>query len=702
MQLAPLFSAHFISMRFLSPDARAVPVVRLSLLSAAFVSLLFLSTLLAVPQPVHAQDAVPDDSPAAVDAASAEDATSADDAPHTDDAPNVEPPAPNASADVNPTTSADAATGEDAVATPPAAAAPTTDEELADAIRALETPADQAVTDTVPTEDEAPTPVPPISDSSASVTGQTGTTAQPAKPQPSRVFADSVRYEGGLIIAESQDGKGVRLEGEDAQGQPVRVWADKIIVDTTARTLRAQGNARVERTRQVQRRGLDSNALLRGRQLETVTETLRGTDFQYNFGTQQGSLDKVKLQLVGFDVSAESLIINGRTYTASNVILRPGGLTEEETRIYGTPPFNIRARSATFDVGLPRPTSVISNGNADVSTGGSNQNGPSAIDGRQRASADPAAPRITVRGGALYFRNTRLFPIPSYVFRRINLGPREEQAYTLTPRITFSSVDGVLVTTRLVYPLSQKPDALTLNADLGVSARIGLRGGLSLEQPTRFGSFELSARKNDIVTAKLTNRIVLDRLPELSYNSPLLPLFKLPGNRLAGLRFNADIGRYAERTIGGGGGEVNSTREMGMVRFTTRGRNVEGPYLDLFTRIARYSNFDSRYRNNGFEVGYAGQLLPRVRGVISYSNTSIKGRTPFRFDRVDIRQELRTTFDIAITPRYLIPIDLRYDLSRNRFRDEQFGILRNYKTFAYGLTYSTAREQLRLEFRQGF
>jgi hypothetical protein len=480
----------------------------------------------------------------------------------------------------------------------------------------------------------------------------------------------------------------------------VRVWADKIVVNTTARTLEAQGNARVERTRQIQRPTLDSSPVLRGGRLETVTETLRGTNFRYNFDTQRGSLDAVQLQLVGFDVSASSLTINGRSYTAQNVLLRPGGLTEEEIRIYGTPPFNIRARSATFDTATPRPTSAISNG--DTSTNDAGRAGPPGIDGRDTQTAEPGTPRITVRGAGLYFRNTRLFPIPAYVFRRINLGPREEKAYTLTPRISFSSVDRVLVTTQLVYPLSTAPDGLTLNADIGVSARIGLRGGLSLVQPTRFGTFEFGARKNDIVTAKLTNRIVLDRLPELTYNSRLVPLFNLPGNRLAGLRFNAGIGRFAERTIGGGGSEVNSTREQGVVRFTTRGRNVEGPYLDLYARISRYSNSDSHYRNAGFEVGYAGQLLPRVRGVLSYSNTSIQGRTPFRFDEVDIRQELRSTFDIAITPRYLIPIDLRYDLSQSRFRDEKFGILRNYKTFAYGLTYSTAREELRFEVRQGF
>jgi hypothetical protein len=675
-------------MRFLPPDARAVPVVRLSLLSATFVTLLALSTLFIAWTPAQAQDAAPDNA-----ASSAADPGEA--------APDADTPAPEITGDTAQETAAEDGT-----------TATTTDEAVAEAIRALETPADAApigdaatdgaTPDGAPAVDATPAPVPDTTDTTPPVTSGTGTATPPATSQPAQIFADSVRYEGGVIIAESQNGDGVRLEGEDAQGQAVRVWAHKIIVDTTARTLRAQGNARVERTRQIQRKTLDSSPLLQGTRPETVTETLRGTDFQYNFDTQQGSLDKVQLQLVGFDVSAGSLTINGRSYTARNVLLRPGGLTDEEIKIYGTPPFNIRARSATFDAATTRPTSAISNGTGDTSTGDPGRAGPPGIDGRDARTAEAGAPRITVRGAGLYFRNTRLFPIPAYVFRRINLGPREEQAYTLTPRISFSSVDRVLVTTRLVYPLSTAPDGLTLNADLGVSARIGLRGGLALVQPTRFGSFELGARKNDIVTAKLTNRIVLDRLPELTYSSKLVPLFNLPGNRLAGLRFNAGIGRFAERTIGGGGGEVNSTREQGVVRFTTRGRNVEGPYVDLYARLSRYSNFDSRYRNAGFEVGYAGQLLPRVRGVVSYSNTSIKGRTPFRFDKVDIKEELRSTFDIAITPRYLIPIDLRFDLGQNRFREEKFGILRNYKTFAYGLTYSTAREELRFEVRQGF
>jgi hypothetical protein len=449
-------------MRFFSLDTRAVPVVRLSLLSASLVSLLSLSTLFTNPSLVQAQETVPDAPPAAVspeaDAPMSEDS---DDAPPADALPETDQQTDAASADAAPADTPPEDTGEDATSTL------ATDEAVADAVQALETLATELAAPDAGTEDESPSDASsPEATPTPAAAGSSGATTQTADKQQARIFADSVRYEGGLIIAESADGKGVRLEGEDAQGQPVRVWADKIIVDTVARTLRAQGNARVERTRQVQRRTLDTSPLLSGRRPETVTETLRGADFQYNFQTQQGSLDNVQLQLAGLDVSAASLSINGRSYTARNVLLRPGGLTEEEVRIYGTPPFNIRARSATFDAGLSRPTSAISNGNTDVSTG-PGAVGPPGTDGRETRNADPAAPRITVRGGALYFRNTRLFPIPSYVFRRINIGPREEQAYTLTPRISFSSVDGVLVTTQLVYPLSQQPDGLTLNADVG-------------------------------------------------------------------------------------------------------------------------------------------------------------------------------------------------------------------------------------------
>lgn len=57
---------------------------------------------------------------------------------------------------------------------------------------------------------------------------------------------------------------------------------------------------------------------------------------------------------------------------------------------------------------------------------------------------------------------------------------------------------------------------------------------------------------------------------------------------------------------------------------------------------------------------------------------------------------------MQITPRYLIPLDFRYDVDLGRFRDKSFGILRSYKYFAYGVAYNVARQDFHMEFRQGF
>lgn len=513
--------------------------------------------------------------------------------------------------------------------------------------------------------------------------------------------ADVVRYEGGLIIAESRGDKGVVFQTPDT-----RVQAERVELDTVRRTLKATGKVFVERKRVQKVKALIADSLeKRGifpENDETVTETLRGENLNYDFGRQTGALDNARLQLANFTVFTDKLTINGRFYTARNVVLRPGGLSEEELRIYGTPPFSLRAKTMTVET-LTRGGKTASSDSAssDVANGASTvspQNGNSAggIGGRQA--------RVSVKSAGLYFGKTRLLPVPSYVFNQLRNSPRQPQAFSLTPRINFNSADRVLVTTQLRYGFSPNPDGAALTADLGLSQRVGFRGGAAISSPTRFGNFSLGLRRNDIVTTQLTSRIELDRTPELNYGSPQVPLFALPGGRLAALSFSASAGKYRERLIGEDGGDssVSTNRTALSVNLTTRGRNVGGPYLDLFARTANYGNRSRNYDNAGFEIGYAGKLIPRVRGALSYRATTLSGSTPFRFDLVEIKRELRSTFDVELSPRYLVPVDLRYDLSQKRLRDQTYGLLRSYKDFAYGVVYQTSRRELRLEIRQGF
>jgi hypothetical protein len=501
-----------------------------------------------------------------------------------------------------------------------------------------------------------------------------------AVSSPSRLYAPSISYEGGTIVAQGTPENPVRLESPGA-----RIIAQSVRLDTVGKTVSAQGTVRVERQLKVQRyTAFGEKQRSKKGDSEIVTETLQGENFEYNYETKQGQLGATKMRLANFNISAESLIINGQKYVAHNVVVRPGGLSDEEIKIYGTPPFNLRLRDFTVDLSKPAATG------AEVSDTGKNDSASVNFGGRAYG-----------KGGWLYFKNTRILPVPSAFLNR-SLGKREESTYQITPRISTNSSDGILLTTKLYFPIAREnPDRLSLAADVGISTKIGFRGGVELESSNRLGNFSLGARINDIVETQLTNRIELDRLPELRYSTPKLALFDLPGGRSAGLKFGFVAGDYRERFTDGSR-ETRSSRLQGQMLFTTRLARRDGPYLDLFARASQYSVQPENLRTAGFEVGYMGPLTRRLSGRFSYSATSVSGSTPFRFDQIEIRRELRATFDILLTPRYIIPIDLRYDVDRHELRDKRFGILRNYKTFAYGVTYQSSRREIQLEIRQGF
>ena len=401
---------------------------------------------------------------------------------------------------------------------------------------------------------------------------------------------------------------------------------------------------------------------------ENFVSVLTGENLHYNFHTQQGHLDNAQVRLPDFNLYCSALTINGKAYTAHHVEIYPGGLTPEEMRIYGRPPISLRASTVTATTEGPK-----------------------------------SREKLDVQQAGLYLHNFKILPVPSYLFRATSGGgARDQRAFQLTPRLGYNTVDGALLTTEIQVPIIRHSDRFQALADVGISQRVGFRGGAALVANSGLGTFTLQARKNDIVTTQLTNRLELDRLPEIQYVSPVLLPFRLPGKRLAGFRFVGGYGRFVERTIGAGSSSVRADRATDGIYFSTRFNAVVGPYVNLFATNSSYSGYRSHYGSYGYEIGYAGDLLPRVRGQVSFSSASLSGSTPFQFDLVEIARELRTTFDIQVSKRYLVPIDLRYDLSQDALRDETYGLLRSYKTFAYGIVYQRAHKDLRLELRDSF
>ncbi len=549
-------------------------------------------------------------------------------------------------------------------------------------------------------------------------------------PGRTRVVAGRLSKEGSIITIEGADGAPAIVESGDLEAGGERIQAQSVIlnIDPQVQSLRASGQVRLERSRPVSPSydsfsrseysdatghsvtlsrplidasrpstsgasgsdasspsnpaGAQSSKRRRPRQ-QFFTEVLAGSNLVFDGKTRTGSLDGALLQLSNLDISAASILIESTSYRARQVVLRPGGLSEAERKIYGTPPLSLRARS--IDVLL-----------------GQNKT--------QRG-------HIVVRRAGLYFGNTRLLPIPLEVLSPFGLlrprGSRAPRIFKAVPTFSLNSTDRFLLATRISFPLGglARPRASGLSAgnssssfnlDLGISGRLGFRGGVSLENRSPLGVLLLQARRADVITTQLTSRLEVNRVPEVAFSSPLVPLLSLSSGRGIGAFASASAGRLSEGVVGSDAPRVQSSRFSGTVGLTTRLDERDGLYADVFATRSRYGLNSLSYTNTGFEVGYLGRLLPQVRGLLSLRQVSVSGATPFLFDVVEIPRELRTTFDIQATPRFLIPIDLRYDLDRKILRDKTVGVLRNYKTFAYGVVYQTARRDLRLEVRSDF
>jgi hypothetical protein len=514
---------------------------------------------------------------------------------------------------------------------------------------------------------EAPPVTAPTTENGAEANGVPTETA--AETTKSKLTAEKVSYEGSIVIGEGTPEKPVRFESSVGT-----VTAQTIRLDTVQQTVEAKGEVVLERKIKIIRQELRNRKLEDIEYEETFTETARGNNLTFDFKNRTGSIDTARIEIAQASIEASQLLINGERYTAKDVVIRPGGLTPQEIKIYGTPPFNLRAREVTATTG-----------------------------------AKPGDERLIAKGGTLYFKSTRLFPVPSYAFK---IGGREKDptAPSITPKISFNSADRLFVATEFLFPINksvENPGKLDLAADIGLSQRVGFRGGLGLQSAQSFGNLAFSVRRSDVISTQLTNRIELDRKPELRFNSRPFFDFDLPGGRRAGFSLDAGIGDYTERRIGSSQNDVSSSRLSARLNFTTRlrpqkGPAVGGPYLRLFTSYARYGINDDTYNSKGYEIGYDGALFNKLRGQISLRQTDLSGETPFRFDRVEIAKELRASVDYELTPRFIVPIDLRYDIEQEKLRDKSIGLLRSYKSFAYGVVYQAARNDVRLEVRQGF
>lgn len=306
------------------------------------------------------------------------------------------------------------------------------------------------------------------------------------------------------------------------------------------------------------------------------------------------------------------------------------------------------------------------------------------------------------RDVSLFWGKRKLLTLPRAHFLMPGAS-KEPRRRRLMPTPSFNKNDGLLLRSGYTLPLtSAKPGSkqgLFANVDLGYSTQRGFRGGPSLVYRTTFASpttkektgvsIALRAKEKDGIEDHFNSRLLVDRRPELEVR--LQPFTVIP-QRLT-FEAIAAVGDYNEFPSG-----VSSSRKYFALNLDTRAPGATSPFYGrLFAEKRDYDNSDMRIL--GLEVGVQGMIPRRARGRLSYVTTNIHGFTPFEFDKILIPHELRAEVDLRLNRNWILPLDLRYDLDRNEFRDKRIGILRTLDCVAYGVSYDSARQEIKLEVR---
>jgi lipopolysaccharide assembly outer membrane protein LptD (OstA) len=430
----------------------------------------------------------------------------------------------------------------------------------------------------------------------------------------------------------------LNLEYQDEK-QNVDLHADTILVDFEKRRLEAQNNVR-----------------LHYKDPKGQSRSITGAALRYDFEQQRGTLDSAQIAVEQLTFRGDQIEVQMRDDTIG---VRSALLTLCQQP---HPHFSLRAKEIKVTL----------------------------------------QEEATVRGVSFFWGRRKLFTLPSYTFSLPGASQAPKRRNHL-PSPSYNSRDGLFLRSSYSFPLSVSPSqpiqGLFGNVDLGYSMRRGLRGGPSLMYRTSLPlpspgekatvTLELKEKWRDGVHDHLDSRLLVDRRPELELRAH--PFTVVP-KRLV-FEAIAAAGKYHEFPSG-----ISSSREHIAFEFDTRAPGSNSVvYGRLSAQKSWYSN--SEMRAVRLEVGLQGRVGRQAKGRISYQTTDIKGFTPFEFDEIQIPQEIRTTLDLRLDRNWIIPIDLRYDLDRNRFRDKQFGLVRTLDCVGYGLSYDAARKEVKLEFR---
>ncbi len=252
----------------------------------------------------------------------------------------------------------------------------------------------------------------------------------------------------------------------------------------------------------------------------------------------------------------------------------------------------------------------------------------------------------------------------------------------------YNRADGLFVP----YRIDLGGGAWQSNAELRLTTKRGMGGTLSAERTGGSRGWDLAGwvSRKEWVTDRVTDRLRLDRLPELAATRYLKP--RQDASRRMTLELN--LGGFTEdlETVPAGSPprpSVRQSRLLGALSYVRNACDYEarrGSWCGARARISHYSGGDT-YRDLELFAGAGGGLAHTItaRGTLRHHITG--GRTPFLFDDTDIKTELEAGAVVGLTDKWSLDGWARHDLEEGPVRDYEVGLNWRDHCLTWGVYY---------------
>jgi len=296
----------------------------------------------------------------------------------------------------------------------------------------------------------------------------------------------------------------------------------------------------------------------------------------------------------------------------------------------------------------------------------------------------PAANRFKIKGAAVKLYGVRIPLVPSFSF---TVGGKEKEAPPLIPVPSYSSRDKLFLPYRFNFsgPQADLQSSLTLK----LTQRRGIRAHSQNIYTGANWQAEGMVSQTEDYYAELGDHLIVDRRPQLQYTK-----FSAAPDQERGWAGSVTLANLIE--------DLKEDDDDPSPRPTVREQSLQlglrydwssspadagdREWYSLAGRQSFYSTGDD-YRDLALTAGASRRISKNLKGSLSLTHHITGGRTPFLYDRVEVRTELRSDIHLRMSPKWSVRADGRYDVGSGKLYDYEVELRRRAHALTWALRY---------------